>query len=227
MLSAPAGGHHRVGLRPAADAFAIQFGSVGENGQPTHRGGLQIIGGEQIPEAAPHERDRRPGHRHIPWVHGKPRLPLGPANHLEPAGLLALMLLDHARRAARTAPDGSLVPLADQDRSRWDTAAIAEGIGILRGAVARDRLGEYQPRPPSPPCTPTPPTHGARTPERVRIPCRRRGGPAQSPRESARDIALLDVVRFGVGWLAVGETRPVAAPCSPPWLRSRRTRTGS
>ncbi|MGW1431954.1 RNA polymerase sigma factor [Streptomyces sp. NPDC002431] len=65
-------------------------------------------------------------------------------DHPEAAGLLALMLLHHARRAARTAPDGSLVPLADQDRSRWDTGAIAEGIAILQGALARDRLGEYQ-----------------------------------------------------------------------------------
>ncbi|MFD5423778.1 RNA polymerase sigma factor [Streptomyces sp. NPDC127069] len=65
-------------------------------------------------------------------------------DHPEPAGLLALMLLHHARRAARTAPDGSLVPLAEQDRGRWDTAAIAEGIAILHGALARDRLGEYQ-----------------------------------------------------------------------------------
>ncbi|MFI7272761.1 RNA polymerase sigma factor [Streptomyces sp. NPDC049879] len=65
-------------------------------------------------------------------------------DHPEAAGLLALMLLHHARRAARTAPDGSLVPLAEQDRSRWDTAAIAEGIAILQGALARDRLGEFQ-----------------------------------------------------------------------------------
>ncbi|MER5745921.1 DUF6596 domain-containing protein [Streptomyces sp. NPDC002225] len=65
-------------------------------------------------------------------------------DHPEAAGLLALMLLHHARRAARTAPDGSLVPLAEQDRSRWDTGAIAEGIAILQGALARDRLGEYQ-----------------------------------------------------------------------------------
>lgn len=54
------------------------------------------------------------------------------------------MLLHHARRAARTAPDGSLVPLAEQDRGRWDTRTIAEGIGILQSALARDRLGEYQ-----------------------------------------------------------------------------------
>ncbi len=62
----------------------------------------------------------------------------------ETAGLLALMLLHHARRPARTRPDGSLVPLAEQDRSRWDTALIAEGVAVLQAALARDRLGEFQ-----------------------------------------------------------------------------------
>ncbi|WP_017585118.1 RNA polymerase sigma factor [Nocardiopsis ganjiahuensis] len=65
-------------------------------------------------------------------------------DHPEVAGLLALMLLHHARRAARTAPDGSLVPLDEQDRGRWDTGAIAEGVRILQAALARDRLGEFQ-----------------------------------------------------------------------------------
>jgi RNA polymerase sigma factor (sigma-70 family) len=65
-------------------------------------------------------------------------------DHEEAAGLLALMLLHHARRPARTRPDGSLVPLTAQDRSRWDTDLVAEGITILQGALARDRLGEYQ-----------------------------------------------------------------------------------
>jgi predicted RNA polymerase sigma factor len=59
-------------------------------------------------------------------------------------GLLALMLLHHARRRSRTRPDGSIVALADQDRSLWDTALIAEGIEIAQAALARDRLGEYQ-----------------------------------------------------------------------------------
>ena len=59
-------------------------------------------------------------------------------------GLLALMLLHHARRATRTRPDGAIVPLADQDRSRWDADLIAEGTGIAYAALARDRLGEYQ-----------------------------------------------------------------------------------
>jgi predicted RNA polymerase sigma factor len=64
--------------------------------------------------------------------------------HEEAAGLLALMLLHHARRPARTRPDGSLVPLADQDRGRWDTGLIAEGVGVLQAALARDRVGEFQ-----------------------------------------------------------------------------------
>lgn len=65
-------------------------------------------------------------------------------DHPEVAGLLALMLLHHARRMARTDLDGRLVPLAEQDRSRWDTAAIAEGVQILQNALSRDRLGEFQ-----------------------------------------------------------------------------------
>ncbi len=62
----------------------------------------------------------------------------------ETAGLLALMLLHHARRPARIRGDGSLVPLAEQDRSRWDTALITEGVAVLQAALGRDRLGEYQ-----------------------------------------------------------------------------------
>jgi RNA polymerase sigma factor (sigma-70 family) len=65
-------------------------------------------------------------------------------DHEEVAGLLALMLLHHARRPARTAADGRLVPLAEQDRSLWDTSLIAEGVEILQAALARDRLGEFQ-----------------------------------------------------------------------------------
>jgi RNA polymerase sigma factor (sigma-70 family) len=65
-------------------------------------------------------------------------------DHPEVAGLLALMLLTHARRPARTATDGTLVPLGEQDRSRWDTSLVAEGVAILQAALARDRLGEFQ-----------------------------------------------------------------------------------
>ncbi|HSP37410.1 MAG TPA: DUF6596 domain-containing protein [Frankiaceae bacterium] len=62
----------------------------------------------------------------------------------EVGGLLALMLLHHARRASRTGPGGRLVPLMAQERSRWDTGLITEGVKILQAALARDRLGEYQ-----------------------------------------------------------------------------------
>ena len=62
----------------------------------------------------------------------------------ESDGLLALMLLHHARRPARIGSDGSLVPLALQDRSLWDTSLITEGVDILQRALARDRLGEFQ-----------------------------------------------------------------------------------
>jgi RNA polymerase sigma factor (sigma-70 family) len=59
-------------------------------------------------------------------------------------GLLALMLLHHARQASRTRPDGSIVVLADQHRDLWDTELIVEGTGLVHAALARDRLGEYQ-----------------------------------------------------------------------------------
>ncbi|WP_410657640.1 RNA polymerase sigma factor [Amycolatopsis sp. lyj-112] len=65
-------------------------------------------------------------------------------NHDEVAGLLALMLLHHARREARTRADGSLVPLAEQDRGLWDTRLITEGVEVLQAALAHDRLGEFQ-----------------------------------------------------------------------------------
>ena len=68
----------------------------------------------------------------------------GAVDHPEVKGLLALMLLHHARRPARTDDGGRLVPLAEQDRGRWDTRLIIEGVAILQRALARDRLGEYQ-----------------------------------------------------------------------------------
>lgn len=62
----------------------------------------------------------------------------------EVRGLLALMLLHHARRDSRVDPDGRLVPLRAQDRSLWDTTLITEGIAMLQHALSTDRLGEYQ-----------------------------------------------------------------------------------
>ena len=65
-------------------------------------------------------------------------------DHDEVAGALALMLLTHARTEARTDTRGELVPLAEQDRSRWDGDAIAEGAGILERVLPRGHIGRYQ-----------------------------------------------------------------------------------
>jgi RNA polymerase sigma-70 factor, ECF subfamily len=62
----------------------------------------------------------------------------------EVMGLLALLLLIHARFAARTGPDGSLVLLADQDRGLWDRDLIAEGLAIVRACLRRNQAGPYQ-----------------------------------------------------------------------------------
>ena len=62
----------------------------------------------------------------------------------EVAGLLALLLLTEARRPARTSPDGALVLLADQDRSRWDHAMITEGQDLVRACLRRNHPGPYQ-----------------------------------------------------------------------------------
>jgi RNA polymerase sigma factor (sigma-70 family) len=62
----------------------------------------------------------------------------------EAAGLLALMLLTDARRPARTRPDGSLVPLGEQDRGRWDRDRIAEGVALVTDALSHGHVGPYQ-----------------------------------------------------------------------------------
>lgn len=62
----------------------------------------------------------------------------------EVTGLLALMLLTDARRAARTGAHGELIPLMEQDRSVWDQAEIAEGIELLTAALSKGRIGTYQ-----------------------------------------------------------------------------------
>ncbi|EJL33886.1 putative RNA polymerase sigma factor containing a TPR repeat domain [Caulobacter sp. AP07] len=62
----------------------------------------------------------------------------------EVAGLLALMLLTDARRAARTSADGDLIPLAEQDRGLWDGPAIAEGVALVSASLARGAVGPYQ-----------------------------------------------------------------------------------
>jgi RNA polymerase sigma factor (sigma-70 family) len=62
----------------------------------------------------------------------------------EVAGLLALMLLTDARRPARTTSDGELIPLAEQDRARWDQRLIAEGVALIAAAMTAGAVGEYQ-----------------------------------------------------------------------------------
>jgi len=62
----------------------------------------------------------------------------------EVAGLLALMLLTEARRPARTRPDGALLPLAEQDRSRWDQRLVAEGVDLITDTLSWAPLGPYQ-----------------------------------------------------------------------------------
>lgn len=62
----------------------------------------------------------------------------------EAVGLLALMLLTESRRTARTGPDGDLVLLADQDRSRWDHTLVAEGQALVRQCLRRNQPGPYQ-----------------------------------------------------------------------------------
>ena len=62
----------------------------------------------------------------------------------EVTGLLALMLLTDARRPARSGPGGELIPLAEQDRGRWDGALIAEGVALISGVLGTGHAGEYQ-----------------------------------------------------------------------------------
>jgi RNA polymerase sigma factor (sigma-70 family) len=62
----------------------------------------------------------------------------------EVAGLLALLLLTEARREARTGANGELIPLADQDRARWDRRAIDEGAALVQAALSRGAVGPYQ-----------------------------------------------------------------------------------
>ena len=62
----------------------------------------------------------------------------------EVAGLLALMLLTDARRAARSGPEGELIPLDKQDRALWDLAAISEGVALISRTLSRGSVGMYQ-----------------------------------------------------------------------------------
>ena len=71
-------------------------------------------------------------------------LPPGAEGAEEASGLLALMLLTDARRAARSGPEGEIIPLMEQDRSRWDQRAISEGIAIVTATLSKGAIGAYQ-----------------------------------------------------------------------------------
>jgi RNA polymerase sigma factor (sigma-70 family) len=62
----------------------------------------------------------------------------------EVTGLLALMVLTDARRDARSAPDGALIPMVEQDRSRWNAAGVVEGVGLISSVLGRGPTGPYQ-----------------------------------------------------------------------------------
>ena len=71
-------------------------------------------------------------------------LPPGAEGAEEASGLLALMLLTDARRAARSGPQGEIIPLMEQDRSRWDQRAISEGLALVRATLSKGAIGAYQ-----------------------------------------------------------------------------------
>jgi RNA polymerase sigma factor (sigma-70 family) len=71
-------------------------------------------------------------------------LPPGVDGAEEASGLLALMLLTDARRAARSGPEGEIIPLMEQDRSLWDQRAISEGLALVRDTLSKGAIGAYQ-----------------------------------------------------------------------------------
>ena len=71
-------------------------------------------------------------------------LPPGADGDEEASGLLALMLLTDARRAARSGPEGEIIPLMEQDRSLWDQRAISEGLALVTATLSKGAIGAYQ-----------------------------------------------------------------------------------
>jgi RNA polymerase sigma factor (sigma-70 family) len=129
-----AGGHFRMppaGERPARLAAVLHVLYLIFNEGYTASSGAALHRVELTAEAIRLTRQLRS------------RLPTGESAG-EVAGLLALMLLTDARRPARTRTDGSLVPLAEQDRGRWDAGLIAEGTALVGWALANAPAGPYQ-----------------------------------------------------------------------------------
>ncbi|MDN3238130.1 RNA polymerase sigma factor [Glycomyces tritici] len=113
---------------PARVASARQVLYLVFNEGYTATGGADLL---DVPLTAEAIRLARALHRRLP-------------SDAETAGLLALMLLTEARRAARTDARGDLVPLADQDRSRWDRSLIAEGVRLVEAALPSGPVGPFQ-----------------------------------------------------------------------------------
>ena len=120
--------------RPGADAFTARLGAVMHVLYLMFSEGYAASSGDSLVRtdlSGEAVRVTRLLYRLVP---GEP----------EVAGLLALLLLTDARRAARTGPAGELVPLDQQDRARWDRQAISEGVALLAGALPQGRPGPYQ-----------------------------------------------------------------------------------
>jgi RNA polymerase sigma-70 factor, ECF subfamily len=119
---------------PASTALAERLAGVEAVIYLVFNEGYAATGGEEVVRAELCEE--------AIWL-GRMLRRLRPADP-EPAGLLALMLLHHSRAAVRQGPDGRPIPLAEQDRTRWDQDMIAEGVGLLEAAMARRAPGPYQ-----------------------------------------------------------------------------------
>jgi RNA polymerase sigma-70 factor, ECF subfamily len=149
----------------------------------------------------------------------------------EVAGLLALLLLTESRRASRTRPDGSLVLLGEQDRTRWDRALIAEGQAIVRRCLRRNQPGAYQLQAASTPSTPTPrpsrkPTGPRSSPSTTscsRSPPRR-WWPSTAPSPSASCAAPPPRWRWWTSWpwTTTTPTTPPEPTCCGGWAATAR-----
>jgi RNA polymerase sigma-70 factor, ECF subfamily len=119
---------------PAADELRRRLGPVLATIYLIYTEGHSATAGDDLLRPALTSEAIRIGRILVALVPGEP----------EAAGLLALIVLTQARAPARLDEHGELVRLADQDRSRWDRALIAEGRELLRGCIAQNRPGRYQ-----------------------------------------------------------------------------------
>lgn len=137
VLAAPLGSHHCAGLDPAADALAVEFGSVGEDGQATQQSGFRVIGGEQVLEPAPHQRDRVEGRvTDISLgVDGQPRLSLGPQHVPE----VQVAMDERVRLVATEFSDGRDRCLHDalRQRTRQPLGAVEKVLLPSRNLIAK------------------------------------------------------------------------------------------